>query len=121
VPSLILIVVMCVVGLCAVPSATMFSLMAVKGGPGVGMVLVIGVPALIGYPVAAWLASRSWRAGKSGRTGGRRQAWMLAGLGLLLVAGTSVLPAGIVGQGLVEVWEETQPGGRGYVPPTGSR
>ena len=110
-PGILLIVVMCVAGVCAVPSASFFLAAALRGGPNLSPVLVLGVPTMLAFPAAVWLCSRSRRAGSAGR------AWLLAVLGVVLVIGTSVLPVGIVGAAMVEEWEETQPGGRGYIPP----
>ncbi|MEH0933913.1 hypothetical protein [Micromonospora psammae] len=114
-PSALLITVMCLIGICGLPAAGFFVLVGITGDAGFSPPLVIGVPTLIAYPVAVWLWLRARRPKNAGR------AWLLATLGLLLVVGTSVVPVVIVGSALVEEWQETQPGGRGYQPPAAPR
>jgi hypothetical protein len=116
-PSWLLLTVMCMLGICTLPAALFFVLSGISGdsGPSPFLVLGLGVPALVAYPVAVWLWSRARRVRSTGR------AWLLAALGLLLVVGTSTLPVALLGGAFVGEWQETQPGGRGYQPPNGSR
>lgn len=114
-PSILLITVMCLLGVCALPAAGFFVVMGLHGGAVLSPPLLIGAPALVAYPVGAWLWLRARRPKSTGR------AWLLALLGLLLVVGTSVVPVAILSSAFAEEWQETQPGGRGYRPPAGPR
>jgi hypothetical protein len=117
-PARLLIFVLCLFGLCALPPAVMFLAM----GIGVGMTglsdltaeqlgtVPLLVAPLFTYPVGVWLWLRARRSRSTGR------AWLLAALGVVLITGTSVVPVTIIGTAFVEEWQETQPGGRGYVP-----
>ena len=117
VPSWLLFTVMCVLGMCALPAAVFFVLSGISGdsGPSPFLVFVFGVPTLVAYPMALWL----WFRARRGRSTGR--AWVLSGLGLLLIVGTSALPVVLLGGAFVEEFQETQPGGRGYQPADGPR
>ncbi len=106
---------MCLVGICALPSALFFTLIGLTGDSNPAPVLILGAPTLVAYPVAAWLWLRARRPRSTGR------AWLLAAVGLVLVTGTSFVPVTILGSAFVEEWQETQPGGRGYRPPAGHR
>ncbi|MFD1365633.1 hypothetical protein [Actinoplanes sichuanensis] len=113
-PRVLLIIVICVFGVCGLPSALFFTAMAVMAdGPVPAQILVFGVPALIAYPIAVWLCVRAGRARSTGR------AWLAATLGMGLVIGSSLLPVMIIGSALAEEWKETRPGGRGHVGSAG--
>ncbi len=99
------------IGVVAVPAAGFFVLMAVGAGDLVSPPMLIGLPSLIGFVVALWL----WR--RARRTASTTRGWLFAALGVLLFAGTSVIPVTILGAALGEEWRETQPGGRGYQAP----
>jgi hypothetical protein len=115
-PSWLLITATFMLGICTLPAALFFVLSGMSGDPGPSpFLLTLGLAALVAYPVAVWLWSRARRVRSTGR------AWLLAVLGLLLVFGTSALPVTLLGGAFVEEWQETQPGGRGYQPPAGSR
>jgi hypothetical protein len=115
-PSWLLITVTCMLGICALPAALLFVLSGISGDSGPSAFLLgLGVPVLVAYPVAVWLWSRTRRVPSAGR------AWLLAAIGLFLVVATSTLPVALLGGTFVEEWQETQPGGRGYQPPDGSR
>ncbi|MFG1919633.1 hypothetical protein [Micromonospora sp. NPDC048898] len=109
-PSMLLIVAMCLLGTCALPSAALFVLTGTVGGSDLGTSLAIGAPTLIAYPVAAWLWLRAGRQPTIGR------AWVNAVLGFVLIVGSSIAPVAVFGALIVEEWRETQPGGRGYDP-----
>jgi hypothetical protein len=118
-PAGLLIVVMCLVGICALPSAVMFMVMGIAGGTEglsnltaeqLGTVPMLVAP-LFAYPVAVWLWLRARRPRSTGR------AWLHAAVGILLITGTAYAPVTIIGSTLIEEWQETQPGGRGYEPP----
>lgn len=114
-PSALLITAICLIGICGLPAAGIFVLLGLRGDEGISPPVMIGAPALIAYPVAVWLWLRARRPKSTGR------AWLLATLGLLLVVGTSFVPVTVLGSALAEEWQETQPGGRGYRPPTAPR
>ncbi|MFC3735760.1 hypothetical protein [Paractinoplanes deccanensis] len=114
-PGALLIAGTCLVGICGLPAAVVFVLLGLLGGLRFNYPLLMGTTALLAYPAAVWLWLRARRPGSTGR------AWLLAALGLLLVAGTSALPVWILGSATADEWRETQPGGRGYVAPTGTR
>ncbi|MGC4810577.1 hypothetical protein ACLQ29_08640 [Micromonospora sp. DT228] len=107
-PSTLLFIAMCLLGICALPSAALFVLTGTVGGSDLAPSLAIGAPALIAYPVAVWLWLRARRQPKVGR------AWVLAGLGFVLIVGSSVPPVTIFGGLIAEERRESQPGGRGY-------
>jgi hypothetical protein len=77
--------------------------------------LLLGAPSVVADAMGMWLWFRVLRPGSIAR------AWFLAVLGTVLVIGGSVLPVTIVGKAVHEEWQETQPGGRGYHPPTRAR
>ena len=110
-PAVLLITVGCLVGVCGLPAAVFFVVVGLNGDAVVNPPLAVGVAALIAYPVTVWLWLRARRSDSTGR------AWLLVTLGLLLVAGTSCVPVVTLGSALVEEWQETQPGGRGYPLP----
>ncbi|MEV4274631.1 hypothetical protein [Actinoplanes xinjiangensis] len=110
-PGALLITAIGLTGICGVPSAVFFAMLAVNAESVPPFLLVLGLPALIAYPLAVWLWVRARRARSTGR------AWATAALGLALVVGASALPVTILGSALADEWKETQPGGRGYVPP----
>ncbi|GIF39654.1 hypothetical protein [Actinoplanes xinjiangensis] len=110
-PGALLITAVGVIGVCGLPSALFFAMLAVNAESIHPYVLVLGLPALIAYPLAVWLWVRARRARSTGR------AWTAAALGMALVVGSSVVPVTILGGALITQWKETQPGGRGYVPP----
>ncbi|MEU4427697.1 hypothetical protein AB0F81_44340 [Actinoplanes sp. NPDC024001] len=110
VPAALLITTMCLLGVCAVPSASFFLVAAVSSGSFPAPVMLFVVPVLLAYPIGLWLWLRARRQRSAGR------AWLHAALGILLVAGASFPPVAVFGAAFVEEWEETQPGGRGYRP-----
>jgi hypothetical protein len=119
-PSILLISVTCLVGICGVPSSLFFGALAVHAlARGVDTVpiqiLTFAVAGLLAYPIAIWLWFRARRARSTAR------AWLAAALGLILVLGSAAFPVTIIGKAMAEEWRETQPGGRGYVPPAGTR
>ncbi|BBH68601.1 hypothetical protein ACTI_52860 [Actinoplanes sp. OR16] len=110
-PGVLLMVALCLVGVCALPSSLFFVLLGVHGGSLFTPPVLIGAPVLVAYVVAFVL----WR--RARRTASRRRAWVMVVVGLVLVGGAAVVPTTILGSALADVWKETQPGGRGYVGP----
>lgn len=113
-PAILLIAILAVVGICGLPPAMMFLVTGVAGGSAY-VSLLLGAPSVVADAMGMWLWFRVLRPGSIAR------AWLLAVLGTVLVIGGSVLPVTIVGKAVHEEWQETQPGGRGYHPPTGAR